>query len=122
MDATEANATAGPRPGVISIAIRERAALQAAYMPFLLGGGLFVPTPRPAQLGDELYLILSLLDEPGRFAVPGTVAWITPAGSTGRPQGLGIRFAPSEAAEQLRSRIEALLGPVDRQAHATHTA
>ena len=39
-----------PRPGVLSLNIRERAALYAAYMPFLRGGGIFIPTPRQYQL------------------------------------------------------------------------
>ena len=42
------------RPSVISLAIREKAALYAAYMPFIQGGGLFVPTTRQANLGDDL--------------------------------------------------------------------
>ena len=36
--------TAGPRPSVIQVSIREKAALYAAYMSFVDGGGLFVPT------------------------------------------------------------------------------
>ena len=36
-------ARAGARPGVVQLAIREKAALYAAYMPFVEGGGLFVP-------------------------------------------------------------------------------
>ena len=35
------------RPGVLSLNIREKAALYAAYMPFLKGGGIFIPTSRP---------------------------------------------------------------------------
>ena len=42
------------RPGVIPLSIKEKSALLAAYMPFLENGGLFVPTDKSAQLGDEL--------------------------------------------------------------------
>lgn len=110
-----------PRPSVISLAIRDKSALHAAYMPFVRGGGLFVPTPRPANLGDDLYLILTLLDDTTRFAVPGKVVWITPAGSTGRQQGVGIQFAANEAGEQAKSRIEALIGSALKSSRPTHT-
>ena len=39
--------TATPKSGVLSLAIKEKAALYAAYMPFLKGGGLFIPTSKP---------------------------------------------------------------------------
>lgn len=117
----EAKGQAGARPSVISLAIREKAALYAAYMPFLQGGGIFVPTNRAANLGDDLYLILTLLDDSTKFAVPGKVAWMTPPGSTGRQQGLGIQFARNDAGEQVRAKIEELIGGALRSSRPTHT-
>jgi len=111
----------GARPSVISLAIREKAALYAAYMPFVQGGGIFVPTNRPAHLGDDLYLILTLLDDATKFAVPGKVVWITPTGSTGRQQGLGIAFARTDAGEQVRAKIEELIGGALKSSRQTHT-
>ena len=49
------------RPSVMSLSFRDRAGLYAAYMPFLLNGGIFVPGTRSAQLGDEVFLLLQLL-------------------------------------------------------------
>jgi type IV pilus assembly protein PilZ len=120
-DPGSASSPAAPRPSVISLAIREKAALYAAYMPFLQGGGLFVPTSRQASLGDDLYLILTLLDDPTKFAVPGKVVWITPGGSTGRQQGLGIQFAKTDAGAQLRAKIDSLIGSVLKSPRPTHT-
>ncbi len=54
---------AGVRPAVLSLSIKEKAALYAAYMPYLKNGGIFVPTTRPYQFGDDVYLILTLLDD-----------------------------------------------------------
>ena len=68
------------RPGVLSLNIREKAALYAAYMPFLKGGGIFIPTNRAYQLGEEVFMLLSLMDDPQRIAVQGRVVWITPEG------------------------------------------
>ncbi|MEN9316564.1 MAG: type fimbriae assembly protein [Pseudomonadota bacterium] len=109
------------RPSVMSLAIRERAALYAAYMRFVEGGGLFIPTTRPARIGDEIYAILTLLDEPGKVALPGRVCWITPAGVPGRPQGIGIQFARNDAGEAARVRIETLLSGEIATNRPTHT-
>ncbi len=78
------------RPGVLSLNIREKAALYAAYMPYLKGGGIFIPTNRQYQLGEEVFMLLSLMDDPQRIAVQGKVVWITPEGVQGnRTQGIG---------------------------------
>ena len=45
---TQTSAKVAARPSVISLSIREKGALYAAYMPFVEHGGLFVPTQRPA--------------------------------------------------------------------------
>ena len=111
----------GARPSVISLAIKEKAALYAAYMPFIKGGGLFVPTTRLAKLGDEIYALVSLLEDPTRLPIPGKVIWITPTGSPGRGQGIGIQFSSNEAGEQARARIENLIGGALKAARPTHT-
>ena len=67
--ASAAMAAGVARPGVLSLNIRERAALYAAYMPFLKGGGIFIPTSRQYQLGEEVFMLLSLMDDPNRIAV-----------------------------------------------------
>jgi type IV pilus assembly protein PilZ len=112
---------ASGRSSLISLTIRDRAVLRAAYMPLVQGGALFVPTTRQAALGDDLYLIMTLPDDPTRYTVQGKVVWLTPAGSTGRQQGLGIQFARSEIGEQIKARIEDLIGASGQQAGPTHT-
>ena len=85
------------RPGVLSLNIREKAALYAAYMPFLKGGGIFIPTSRQYALGEEVFMLLSLMDDPNRIAVQGKVVWITPEGVQGnRTQGIGVQFTQDE--------------------------
>ena len=121
LGAASAQQRTGARPGVVQLAIREKAALYAAYMPFLDGGGLFVPTSRAVRLGDELYLLLSLMDDPNKLSVTGKVVWITPAGTPQRQQGLGVQFAKDEAGTRARSRIEELLGGTLKANRATHT-
>jgi type IV pilus assembly protein PilZ len=105
----------------MSLSIKEKAALYAAYMRFIDGGGLFIPTTRPAHLGDEIYAILTLMDEPNKVPIPGKVCWVTPAGVPGRQQGIGIQFAKNEAGEQARAKIENLLSGALKSARPTHT-
>jgi type IV pilus assembly protein PilZ len=88
-----------PRPTVLSLAIKEKAALYAAYMPFLKNGGMFVPTQKPYKLGDEIYLILALMDDPNKYPIAGKVAWITPPGAHhNKAQGIGVISRTTRAA------------------------
>ena len=114
-------AQAVSRPSVMSLSIKEKAALAAAYMPFVKGGGLFIPTTRVARLGDSVYALVSLLDDPNKLPIPGKIIWITPAGTPGRAQGIGIQFSADEAGELARNRIETLVGGLMTKGRASHT-
>lgn len=104
-------AAAVPRPSVIQLAIKEKSALYAAYMPLFTTGGLFIPTTRDYQLGDAVYVLISLPDDPQRYPVAGKVAWVTPAkAANNRTQGVGVMFPEDEKSEALRQKIEEILG------------
>ncbi|MDY7538138.1 PilZ domain-containing protein [Undibacterium sp. RTI2.1] len=110
------------RPSVLSLAIKEKAALYSAYMPFLKNGGIFVPTNKSYRLGEEIYLILTLLDDPNKYPIAGKVAWITPAGAgNNKSQGIGVHFPDDESGTRIRLRVEELLGAAIRSSRATHT-
>ena len=107
---------------MLSLNIRERAALYAAYMPFLRGGGIFIPTSRPYALGEEVFMLLSLMDDPNRIAVQGKVVWITPEGVQGnRTQGIGVQFTQDETGANAKSTIERILGESLASTRPTHT-
>ena len=124
-DRPGAHPSSGPavaRPGVLSLNIREKAALYAAYMPFLKGGGIFIPTAREYKLGEDVFMLLSLMDDPNRIAVQGKVVWITPEGVQGnRTQGIGVQFTQDETGGAARATIEKLLGEMLASARSTHT-
>src|SRR3954453_9249061 len=102
---------ATPRPSVIQLAIKEKAALYAAYIPLFSDGGVFIPTTRDYKLGDDVYVLLSLPDDPQRYPVAGKVAWVTPArAAANRTQGVGVRFPADEKSRLLKLKIEELLG------------
>ncbi|MFM7670134.1 MAG: PilZ domain-containing protein, partial [Betaproteobacteria bacterium] len=90
------------------------------YMPFLQRGGVFVPGTRPSQLGDEVFLLLTLMQDETRYPVAGKVAWITPAGST-HTAGIGVQFPDDESGIRVKRRIEELLGTALGASRPTHT-
>ena len=114
-------AASGARPSVLSLAIKEKAALYAAYMPYLKNGGIFVPTSKPYQLGDEVYLILTLMEDPAKLPLAGKVVWVSPAGGGSRQPGIGVHFPADETGLTARRKIEDLLGTALKSARPTHT-
>lgn len=110
------------RPGVLSLAIKEKAALFAAYMPFVKGGGLFIPTNKIHKIGEEVYMLLSIMEDPAKIPVSGKVIWITPQGAHGgRAQGIGVQFAANESGNTARNKIEGFLGGALKSTRPTHT-
>ena len=100
-----------PRPSVIQLAIKEKAALYAAYIPLFAEGGVFIPTNREYKLGDDVYVLLSLPDDPQRYPIAGKVGWITPArAASNRTQGVGVRFPGDDKSRMLKNKIEEILG------------
>ncbi len=111
MSTTPSPSSAAARPSVIQLSIKEKAALYAAYIPLFADGGIFIPSSREYRLGDDVYVLLSLPDDPQRYPVAGKVAWVTPAKAQGgRTQGVGIRFPADEKSRLLKLKIEEILG------------
>ena len=109
--ATPGAVPASPRPSVIQLAIKEKAALYAAYIPLFKEGGVFIPTSREYQLGADVYVLMTLPDDTQRYPVAGKVAWVTPARAAGnRTQGVGVRFPNDEKSRLLKLKIEEILG------------
>ena len=110
------------RPSVIQLAIKEKAALYAAYIPLFADGGVFIPTTRDYKLGDDVYVLMTLPDDPQRYPVAGKVGWVTPANASGgRTQGVGVRFPNDDKTRQLKLKIEEILGTSISSAKPTQT-
>ena len=104
------------RQGILSLALKDKPALYSAYMPFVKGGGIFVPTPKRYMLGDEVFLLLTLPDSSGK------VVWTTPAGAQGnRAAGIGVQFPDGPEGEGVRNKIEMLLAGLTTSDKPTHT-
>jgi len=110
-----------PKQGILSLTIKDKSALYASYMSFLPNGGLFIPTRRQYQLGDEVFMLLSLPDEPERIPVAGKVVWITPKGAEGyRSAGVGVQFSDEDQGKT-RGKIETYLAGMLQSEQPTHT-
>lgn len=110
-----------PRPGILSLAIKDKSALYSAYMPYVKNGGLFIPTNKPYQLGDEVFMLLTLMDEPEKIPVAGHVVWVTPKGAqSNRVMGIGVQFGDADGGA-VRNKIETYLAGALSAERPTHT-
>jgi type IV pilus assembly protein PilZ len=108
--------------GILSLSIKDKLALYSSYMPFVQGGGLFVPSTKKFQLGDEVFLLLTVLEFEERLPIPGKVIWITPQGAAGnRKAGIGVQFADTQDGAHARTVIESHLAAMMKNSTSTHT-
>ena len=106
--------------GFLSLTIKDAVSLYESYMPFLVNGGLFIPTTKTYHLGDEVFIRLTLMDDPEVLPVAGKVVWITPPGAQGRKRaGVGIQF--TDAKNVAREKIETHLAGAVNPDHETST-
>lgn len=106
--------------GIINQAIKDKASLYAAYMPFVKGGGLFLPTTRQSKLGEEVFVLLTLMDDPERIPLTGKIIWINPRQQGMRPTGIGIQLTGEEG-DKARRKIETHLAGALQADRPTHT-
>ena len=108
------------KQGILSLTIKDRAVLYAAFMPFVRHGGLFVPTNKKYELGEEVFILLALMDELEKIPINRKVVWVTPKGAQGNRQaGIGVQF--SEADFAAVTKIEEHLGTGLVSDRPTHT-
>ncbi|WP_293371790.1 PilZ domain-containing protein [Nevskia sp.] len=107
-------------PGILTLAIKDKNALYASYMPFIKNGGLFIPTNKDYRLGDEVFILLTLMEDPERIPVAGKIVWLTPRNAQGkRQQGIGVQFSMQDNGDT-QKKIESYLAGTNNE-RATHT-
>ncbi len=106
---------------MLSLTIKDKSALYAAYMPFVKNGGIFIPTSKTYKLGSEVFMLLTLMDEKEKLPVAGKVVWVTPIGSQGnRAAGIGVQISPQDNGAT-RDKIETYLAGALKSDRQTHT-
>lgn len=112
---------AGPKQGILSLTIKDKSALYAAYMPFIKNGGLFIPTSKAYRIGDEVFMLLTLMDEKDKLPVAGRIVWVTPRGAQGnRTAGIGVQFSELDNGAT-KNKIENHLAAALKSDRQTHT-
>ena len=107
------------KPEPLEVTFESRSALCRAYMAFVRNGGVFVPTNRHCELGDDVNVTVTLYDSSGPVAVNGSVVWVTPNRAQGkRIAGVGVQF---NAGDGIRARLEGLLAGISGGDEPTHT-
>jgi len=116
-----AEPSSNQRQGILSLTIKDKNALYAAYMPFVTNGGLFIPTSRKYDLGEEVFMLINLMEETERLPVAGKIVWITPNGAEGyRATGVGVQFSDQDGG-MARNKIENYLAGALESDKPTHT-
>lgn len=114
---------ANPRKGILSLKISDENMLYHAYMPFLKNGGIFIPTNKVYELGEEVFILLTLMKEADRIPVAGTIAWLTPKGAQGnQAAGIGVHFSDlDDSGASVKHKIETYLAERLQSDKTNHT-
>jgi type IV pilus assembly protein PilZ len=110
-----------PRQGILTLSIKDKGALYAAYMPFVVNGGLFIPTSRDYEMGQEVFMLLNLMEETERLPIVGKIIWKTPPRSGSySSSGIGVQFSDQDGGIA-RNKIETYLAGALTSDRSTHT-
>lgn len=109
-----------PANSLISLQVKDLSVLHSSYMPFLNNGGMFIPTTRKYEMNDEVFVLLTLLDESEKIPVNTSVAWITPEHEQGgKTPGIGLQF--SEKNSEAKNKIDNYLADFSSSQKPTYT-
>ena len=111
----------GNKPPIIPMRFRSVNQLYKSYMPWFRNGGLFIPTTKRFQIGQEILLMVVLPESREKLPATGIVSWVTPGNSTGHKKpGVGVEFSDDDGMA-LRFRLEGLLGEHLKSGAPTYT-
>ena len=109
------------RGGILTCHIENVAMLYASYLSFVDNGALFIPSNRVQQLGDEVFIAVTLPNSSARLPMNGKVVWINHKGQANRPAGFAVQISKDATGQKIKHEVERLLaGKIDSQ-QATYT-
>ena len=98
------------KKGVIRMTFPDTRSLYQAYMPFIEGCGVFYPTDETYQIGQDVFVFLTLPEDLGKFAISGRIVWLNPTKKSGkRVPGIGIQLLGRDV-PKIREAVEKGLG------------
>ncbi len=100
--------------GILTCHIESIDTLYASYLSFVNNGALFVPSDQPQQLGNEVFIAITLPNSSERLPMNGKVVWINSKTQGGRPAGFAVQIGSDIAGQRIKNEVERLLaGKID---------
>jgi type IV pilus assembly protein PilZ len=106
--------------GIIQANIPDKDTLYASYMPYVVGGGLFVPTKQPVKIGEEVFVLATLPDQSQKIPLTGKVVWISQKQNGIKLQGFGMQLT-GEKGVYYKSEAEKLLVGIKSEGRTSYT-
>lgn len=106
-----------------TVVITDKKELYRCYMPFIVGGGLFIHfneevTPNKVQPGQKMFIVFSMLESKQKTPIQGKVVWICKSGPT---KGYGIALGDSAPMRALKENIENQITDLMAKKEPTYT-
>jgi type IV pilus assembly protein PilZ len=106
---------------IIPLRFKSQSQLYKSYMPWLKNGGLFIPTSKRFEMGQEVLMMVVLPEMREKIPAAGVVSWVCPKDVTGHNKpGVGVEFTDQDGAA-LRLRIEGMLTAQLKEGAPTYT-
>ena len=110
-----------PRPQ--TVVIDDKKELYRCYMPFIKGGGLFLPFNAEVNAnnitpGQKIFIVFSMLENTNKIPIHGKVVWIN---RTGNSKGYGVALGDTPAMKALKDAIEGNIADLLMKKEATYT-
>lgn len=110
------------RPWMLSLTLGDKNTAANLYMPFIKGGGVFVESDKEYNLGDPVFVLLTVGEEAKKFPINGKVVWICGVNARGdKAQGIGVQFPKDDSGEGVRVAIEQMIGKMQNSMKKTAT-
>ena len=110
------------RPWMLSLTLGDKNTAANLYMPFIKGGGVFVESDKTYNLGDPVFVLLTVGEEAKKFPINGKVVWICGGSARGdKAQGIGVQFPKDDSGEGVRVAIEQMIGKMQNSMKKTAT-
>ena len=94
--------------GIIQANIPDLETLYLSYMPYVVDGGLFIPSKQPVQMGEEIFVLATLPEQSQKIPLTGKVIWISQKQNGVKLQGFGIQLS-GEKGRYYKAAAERLL-------------
>ena len=102
------------RGGILTCHIDNVEMLYASYLSFVTNGALFVPSNQVKEIGEEVFIAVTLPNSSERLPMNGKIVWVNSKDQANRPAGFAVQIGTDVAGLTIKNEIERLLaGKVD---------